>query len=184
MNSHTLPLHPHSLSTEKPKPNLLSLGSDIHHRIVDYLIYPVDGRKKSELLEASESTLSLAMTCRTMQAVVASRFNTDRPFWCGPDETNASPFHWYRVCSSSLTSIVFRGDKIPDDDAFIHILHILISRPPPVRSLDLRIISYEGIPRGVFSNLVLFLQCIRTTLTNLEMKEQYTICARHNLPLC
>ena len=69
-----------------------------------------------------------------MQAVVASRFNTDEKFWCRPydpeedekefdleleleldlEEEKKKPrilrpsvFHWYRICSSFLTRITF-----------------------------------------------------------------------------
>ena len=177
MNSPVLPLHTSSLSTEKPRLNLLSLGIDIHHRILDYLLPPLDRREDSGLCVANESALSLAMTCRTMQAVVASRFKSDKPFWCEPNAKTRWPFtirsslfHWYRVCSSSLTSIIFTENFIPDYNAFIHILHILISGSPPTRSLDIVILSADDVPKGVFSNLVLFLQCIRTTLTNLEIE--------------
>ena len=170
----TLPdrYHASSSQNKKPQPNLLSLGSDIHHRIVDYLQPQEYLEQPSRQLQPSQAILNLAMTCRTMQAVVASRIKTDRDWW--PTETFKTPpslFHWYRICGSSLTNVCFTSDKTPCYEVSIEVLnrvlHILISNPPPVRTLDISVFSCY-VPREMHASLSLFLQCIQTTLEEIN----------------
>ena len=78
MTSSDLLHHEPSSSKGKPKLNLLSLGTDIHHRIVHHLLLPSCVGLPYFPQRPCPSALILAMTCRTVQAVVALHFKSDR----------------------------------------------------------------------------------------------------------
>ena len=191
MVSPDLPRHSPSSSERqvepRNQPNLLSLGVDIHHHIVHYLLLPSHSGKPYCDPRPCPSALNLAMTCRTMQEVLSSHIKSDATWWRNPiSATNtteeqsrkmlASIFHWYRVCGSSLTEI-----KLLEEDyysyAFLRnefgsqflnrVLDILTSQHPPVRSLDLG--TFSMCTPQVYPRLSSFLRCIQTTLQEVAM---------------
>ena len=142
-----------SLSKRQTKPTLLSLGPDILHRIVHYILLPSHSGKPYFRPRPCPAALNLAMTCRTMRDVVSSHIKSDATWWTDPRSDGvtipspqlyinlrASLFNSYSYFGSSLTEIRFGkeeyfADGYPyqryDSDTVLHrILNILISQPP------------------------------------------------------
>ena len=123
------------------------------------------------------------MTCRTMQAVVASRFKSDCLWWKGEyigyseDEffkKRKSLLYWYRFCGACLTEIDFGSGKRRDlaSQNLTRVLHILISQPPPVSHLGLMMdpsVNTDDNREKFYFQLANFLHCIQSTLEHISL---------------
>ena len=177
MTAPLLSQHDSSFSKQKPQPNLLSLGADIHHRILDYLLYPPHIDKENYPRMPCTSALSLAMSCRTMQALVTSRNKSDIRWWDDPHDFR---FHiWtgrFHTMALLFIGTVFAGLFLLNsalehwkydffclaEGSLDRVLRILTKHPPPVRSIDF--LEFEsGVP-ALYDSLSLFLRCVENNL--------------------